>query len=902
MEKPTQARKPRRWRKVAVGIAILFVAVVAVLPFALGTSTARRLLLGRVNRFLAPGRLEIASLRLSWFRPTRMTGVVLHDRQGDPVLNAPLVTWDRNLWQTLLRPRRGTLVLDRATVDVERRADGTVDLVETLGPILSKNPTADLKLLVTRGSLRFRDRGLPEPVTAELFDATLDIPPAPRPVAWRARLARAPAPGDLVYLDVRGAHHRWQARADDPGDLEILVTGRRWPGTFAVAGVIASGRLDGAIGFARRAGQWTLSGSAAVLDFDASGPGLAGDRPRLDRITGNWKVAQSKGMWTIHQLDLRSSLATLKVEGELPDSPDASARIAGEIDLAATARLLPHTLRIRDGVSLDRGSASMRIESRKEAGRNVWDVQANVSDLVAHGHGRAFTLREPATLATRILDAGGELTVERFAVESAFGKVSGEGDLDRGVHWTATLDLDDAQRQLHDLVDFGAAELAGNGRASGDLRRTAEGLEGTIAAELKDLASIQAGDDPAIRLNMKASYRNDSDRLDLAAMALDSPYASLDASGSLSDLTGRRLMDLKGTLTPRWEAVTALVASRLDPGVQLSGGSRPFHVRVALGDGSTDEVRKTLVGEVGVDLTEVQLFGLRLGPTPLVLRADGGKFALDPIDASLNEGRIHLEPALDLEDEGGMSLRLGETSTLRDVRINDEVSHRVLSFVAPVLDRATRASGSVSVAIDHAEFPLGAKSGRTANVEGSVLFQDVEFAPGPLVDELNRMVGRNDPRSLRLDEPVALTIADRRVHQRGLAIPLGNLTRIELEGWVDFDRKLSLTASVPVTSAMVANLPVLDDIVAGTRIKVPIGGTLDAPRVDREAANLALKGLGKDLLGRTAVRGAAELLMRMARPRDPNAPPPPPRLSNQERKAQRLEKRAQRRLERGLEP
>ena len=899
METLTQARKPRRRWKFAVGFVILVVAVVAAIPYALGTSAARRLLLGRVNRILAPGRLEIDSLRLSWFRPTRMTGVVLRDRQGDRVLSAPLVTWDRNLWQTLLRPRRGTLVLDRATLDVERRADGTVDIVEAMRPILSKNPKTDLKVLVTRGSLRFRDRGLHEPLSAEPFDATFEIPPAPRPVAWRVRLARAPAPGGPVLLEVRGVHHRWQAKAGDPGDLEIQVTGRHWPGTFAVAGVVASGRLDGEMGLARRSGEWNSSGHTAVLDFEASGPELAGDHPRLDRIAGDWMVTESKGKWTIHHFDLRSSLATLKVEGDLPVSPASSARIVGEIDLAATARLLPRTLRIRDGVSLDRGSARLRVESKNEAARDVWDVQANVSDLVAHGHGRAFTLREPATLAARILQAGGGLTVERFAVESAFGKVSGEGDLNRGVHWTATLDLNHAQRQLHDLINFGTAELSGKGLASGDLRRTAEGLEGTIAAEWSDPTSMEAGDESAIRLKLKANYRDDADRLELAELALALPYASVDASGSLSEMTGRRLVDLKGTLTPRWEAITAFVAEEIDPGVQLSGGPRPFHVHAALGAGSADEMRKSLVGELGVDLTEAQFFGLRLGPTPLVLRAEGGKIALDPIDASLNEGRIHLEPEFVLEEEGGATLRLGETSTLRDVRINDEVSHRVLSFVAPVLDRATRASGSVSVDLDHAEFPLGAKAARTANVEGSVLFQDVEFAPGPLVDELNRMVGRNDPRSLRLDEPVALTISDRRVHQRGLAIPLGKLTRIELEGWVDFDRNLSLTATVPVTSAMVANIPVLDDIVTGTRIQVPIGGTLDKPKVDREAANIALKGLGKELLGRTAVRGAAELFLRMARPRDPNAPPP---LSNQERKAQRLEKRAQRRLERGLEP
>ena len=902
MAKSTQARKPRRRWKMAAGFIIVVVAVVAAIPYALGTSAARRVLLGRVNRILAPGGLEIASFRLSWFRPTRMTGVVLRDHQGESVLSAPLATWDRNLWQILLQPRRGTLVLDQAKLDVERRADGTMDIVDALRPILSKDPRSDLHIQVRRGSLRFRDRGLHEPLTAEPFDATLVIPPAPRPVSWRVRLARTSAPGDPDQLEVRGALHRWQSRAGDPGDLELQVTGHRWPGTFTVAGVVASGRLDGELGVARRSEEWTLSGRAAVLDLDATGPGLAGDHPRLDRIAGAWKVVGSKGTWTIHQLDLRSSLATLKAEGELPVAPGSSARITGEIDLAAAARLLPHTLRIRDGVRLDRGTARMRVQSRNEADRNVWDVEANVSDLVAHGRERTFTLREPATLSTRVLEAGGIFTVERFAVESAFGKVSGEGDLDRGVNWTATFDLNQARRQLHDLVDFGPAEMAGNGRASGDLRRTAEGLEGTIAAELHGLASLPAGDDPAIRLNLKASYRSDADRLDLAAMTLAIPYAGLDAAGSLSDLTGRRLVDLKGTLTPDWEAITAMLARKIDPGVQLSGGSRPFRVHAALGDGSADEVRKTLEGELGVDLTEARFFGLRLGPTPLVFRSKGGEIALDPIDASLNEGRIHLEPEFVQEVEGGATLRLGESSTVRDVRINDAVSHRVLSFVAPVLDRATRASGSVSVAIDHAEFPLGARGGRTANVEGSVVFQDVEFAPGPLVDELNRMIGRNDPRSLRLDEPVALTIADRRVYQRGLAIPLGNLTRIELEGWVDFDRNLALTASVPVTSAMVANIPLLNEIVAGTRIEVPIGGTLDAPKVDRGAANLALKDLGKDLLGRTAVQGAAELFRRMARPRDPNAPPAPPRLSNQERKAQRLQKKAQRRLERGLEP
>src|SRR5205807_233416 len=91
----------------------------------------------------------------------------------------------------------------------------------------------------------------------------------------------------------------------------------------------------------------------------------------------------------------------------------------------------------------------------------------------------------------------------------------------------------------------------------------------------------------------------------------------------------------------------------------------------------------------------------------------------------------------------------------------------------------------------------------------------------------------------------------------------------------------------PLTSAMVADSNLLGIIVAGTRITVPIGGTLSSPKVDREAFQVAMKDLGKQLLRRGAAAGAAELLMRLARPRDPNAPPPRPRLTPQEKKGRR---------------
>ena len=217
--------------------------------------------------------------------------------------------------------------------------------------------------------------------------------------------------------------------------------------------------------------------------------------------------------------------------------------------------------------------------------------------------------------------------------------------------------------------------------------------------------------------------------------------------------------------------------------------------------------------------------------------------------------------------------------------------------MAPVLDRATRAHGRVSVELDSAAIPLGGDPGRSTTVDGDVVFQDVEFLASPLADQLLGLIGRDDRPLLKLDEPVSLKIADRRVYQQGLALPLGRVSRIELQGWVDFDRNLAMTASLPLTPAMVGNLPILNSIVEGTRITVPIRGTLQRPEIDKDAMNLVLQDLVKTL-ERGVTRGAADLLMRLTRPRPERPAPSHPRGA----RARHRERQAQRRLNRGIVP
>lgn len=1114
-------RLRRRWKIMAVVLAVPMAAFAAI-PWGLATPPGQRWMLSRAGRAIAPGGIAWASLRVSWFKPTRLTRVVLRDPQGDQLIFAPEVTLDRNLGQLLLDRRRvGTLTLDRAAFDIERRADGTVDLYETIKPLISPNPRTDFTIVVRQGRLRFRSAILAAPLTAERADATIRVGPGPGPISWQVDLTRPSQPQgrDESSLAIAGRYEHWWEPEGSIKDLEITLKGRRWPLSVEGGGLAATGVVDGKLAFARRSGLWDHSGALAIGAIEATGPKLAGDHLRLERVDGSWELAQARDAgagagavtWAIRRLDLDSPIVTLKTAGSLSAPPGATTRIEGALDLAALAGQVPHALRLREGITVDRGTARVRADSRSEANRRAWEVEADVSDLVAHDPGHSFTLESPATLSASLRQGngkGGAWAIERMAARTTFLDATGEGNLVDGITLKARLDLGGFQRQLRDLVDFGALELAGKGDLAGyfrpgearyeshltatfrDLRvagltsspigkdevrldavldgpagdaglpvgwdklqleldagsmtarlaATARGassegvltfmsplatdartgrVEGRLTARWEDdgatidqarlvldpdepgtrdepvaivargrydrdrgelvltgpprgtktgaialapdglrvagigrpgalrvdasmvgeLASLgglardwgvtapaladiaghwgaratlrevqdgwQAGgaldvpalivsaNDPTrrrsegpIRLAFKANYQPGRDRLGLDEIVLASRYATLEASGQVSDLKAARRAELLGTLTPDWKAISALLAERIEPGASISGRAHPVSLQGSMAGESMGDRLKALDGAIGLDLDGADIFGMNLGPTPVVLRARSGRFLVDPIDTTLNHGRLHLEPEVVLDDQGGATLRLGPTSTLVEARINDEVSHRVLAYAAPVLDNATRVRGQVSFRLREASMPILGPPGRTIRVAGAVLYPSIEFLPGAIGQQLFDLVGLADRPLVKLSEPVTLEIDDRRVSQRGLTIPFGRLNAITMEGWVDFDRNLSQTASLPLLGTMLRDRPVLGDVLGGLRISVPIRGTLAQPEVDRDAFNLAMKDLGKTVLERTAGRGAAGLMDLFNRPRNPIAPPPTLRERLRERRRQ----------------
>jgi hypothetical protein len=105
-----------------------------------------------------------------------------------------------------------------------------------------------------------------------------------------------------------------------------------------------------------------------------------------------------------------------------------------------------------------------------------------------------------------------------------------------------------------------------------------------------------------------------------------------------------------------------------------------------------------------------------------------------------------------------------------------------------------------------------------------------------------------------LRDPVNVRIADRKVYQQGLAIPVARIATIGLDGSVDFDQNLDLVARFSLQPPRVG-VPILTPIMENARFDLPIRGTLKNPKIDGEALKDHWKGVGVDLLGNSMEAG-----------------------------------------------
>jgi hypothetical protein len=199
---------------------------------------------------------------------------------------------------------------------------------------------------------------------------------------------------------------------------------------------------------------------------------------------------------------------------------------------------------------------------------------------------------------------------------------------------------------------------------------------------------------------------------------------------------------------------------------------------------------------------------------------------------------------------------------LTHARLEPSVASSVLAYIAPVLADATRTGGEFSLRINGATLPVGDPADGT--LAGVLSMHRVDLGPGPLaVKTLQELPLRlPPPPTVRFaDEAnVDFRLGDRRIWHTGLefGLPLkqsGMRLDIHSSGSVGLDDdSLDLKLELPIPAALPQDRPVIASL-AGRKISIGVGGTLDEPQV-----------LFDGSIKETAGAALAEVIERLRRP------------------------------------
>jgi hypothetical protein len=345
---------------------------------------------------------------------------------------------------------------------------------------------------------------------------------------------------------------------------------------------------------------------------------------------------------------------------------------------------------------------------------------------------------------------------------------------------------------------------------------------------------------------------------------------NVEASGQIADLPGRRDLALEGQLDYEPQQLLDLLKPYLGERIEITAAreAHPFSLEgplAALAAGRTGDAQQpaelvdALYRQFNAEGTAgwigANVYGFRVGSGEIRGHLEDGLLNIEPLNLAVSEGRLTAEPRVRLWPEPAQ-LEVDSGQLLSKVRISPEMCDAGLQYIAPVLAGVTQAQGTFSIALDGCRIPLDHPD--RGELAGKFSVHTVDIGPGPLVRELATLLERPGVARLSRESVVPFKMVDGRVYHRDLELVFPELT-IRTHGSVGLDRSLAIMAEMPVPPKWIGANP-LGTALKNQTIRLPIGGTLNEPKIDPKALaqvsaefvkagarNLLLDGLNRGL-------------------------------------------------------
>ncbi len=560
----------------------------------------------------------------------------------------------------------------------------------------------------------------------------------------------------------------------------------------------------------------------------------SGEDQLVARLDQPLREVKRDTLWPL-VIELKGELARWlpRLEPWLGDLPDHD--LHGQTRLTAQARYQAGSLEI------SRADATVAQLKYQGAGWHVDEPQVQLS-----GQGRWDTPKQrfemdQATLRSAALNIDAS-DIRWTSADNGLPQLTGSlayvGDLNRLQAWRN----DPAQP-----LDW---NLAGQIGGQANIRRTGGVTTARLTGQIDNLVASdgqgQPWQEPRVRLAASGQWDQPAQRLALQRLEVESNALRCTAQGELTELDTRRNLTLDGRLDydaealrpliQRWAGTQLALGGRQSEQFSLKGPLRTLGQPQPIGGGNApppvDDWAwiRGLEGQLGFGWQWAELYGFRANAGRLRATLRDGVATIDPLSLALSEGKLNLAGRLRLTPAPA-ELTIDKGLLADRVRVSPQLCAEWLKYVAPMLADVSTATGTFSVRVDGCRLPID-DPGR-GDASGHLLVHNLEIGTSPLVQELALLWNRSTTVRLQQESDIQFRMVDGRIYHRDLALVFPDAT-IRTYGSVGLDESLAIMAEMPVPPKWIGNNR-LGEALRNQTIRVPIGGTLSQPKLDRQA-------------------------------------------------------------------
>jgi hypothetical protein len=646
-------------------------------------------------------------------------------------------------------------------------------------------------------------------------------------------------PGSLKAMLERTSAHELQAQYD----VNLAAILSQMPKTLGLkAGTqIASGSAAGRVTTSTEAGRVTVAAEIKVVDLAGTVEGkeiklsepleatarLSADEEtaQLDELKVSAAFATVTASGDFEQIDYAGTVDLAKLEAELGQFVDLGRyELAGKVSSSGRASI------IEDKTSLT-GSASIeQLVLSSDDGQQATEPTANVD----------FELSVDPNMQL--------LTIANLGVRGSFGRIDvndGVVPLDETSSAPLALEVSTDNLDLEKVRPFAVVlgvlkenlELSGLADARFSVTKEDAVYRARTEGARIDRFRLQVPPEAPfsqrqVTAFLDARFNPETDVVE-GEVSIESPDIKMRFSGS-QKLKGEQV-ELQGTLEGQGDpnAVGPLASVFTPAELELKGRST-----VDLDFSSTypandpDELLAHLNSTGQVTFDRAEYMGLRFGLIDVNLVVMDGLMEIPPFEAAVNEGQLQFAAQTNFRDEPRLLRAPASAFAARNIQLNTETTEKLLKYVNPLFANLVSVSGRANFECEKLVIPLTGGHDDKLEVIGTISADELRLGAGGLLGDLMAAMGESLRQQRLTIRPTRIVVRNGMVRYDNMQVDVGD-NPLNFAGAIGLDGRLDMTVTLPWTLRG-RTARVGDQDRAGSRIALPLRGTVDKPELDTE--------------------------------------------------------------------